>query len=168
MNAAVWLGAAVCFTFGIGPAFFSPEMKAILGEKSFPYFSGAIAQVVLARYFRLTLTCAVIALIHLLLEWLYMGRPARKFSLALVGGLLAITLLGGNWLQPKMKMLHATKYAMNTPPVEQAAAARAFRLWHGIAQILNLIMLGGLAVYVWRISNPSDKLRFVRPVTFRS
>jgi hypothetical protein len=96
-----------------------------------------------------------------------MGRPARKFSFALVGGLLVFTLIGGNWLQPKMKKLHAVRYAVNVPPDERATAAKSFRTWHAAAQILNVFMMGALVVYVWRIANPSDTLRFVRPVTFR-
>jgi hypothetical protein len=167
MNAAVWLGSAVFFTFSAAPAFFSADMKQTLGAANYPYFSGAIAQIVLARYFAVSLTCAVIAAVHLLLEWLYMGRPARKFSLALVGGLLAFTLLGGNWLQPKMKKLHAVRYAVNVQSAERDAAAKSFRLWHAAAQILNVIMLAALVVYVWRVANPSDNLRFVRPATFR-
>jgi hypothetical protein len=167
MNAAVWLGSAVFFTFSAAPAFFSTDMKQVLGTANYPYFSGAIAQIVLARYFAVSLTCAVIATVHLLLEWLYMGRPARKFSLALVGGLLVFTLIGGNWLQPKMKKLHAVRYAVNVPPDERATAAKSFRTWHAVAQILNVFMMGALVVYVWRVANPSDTLRFVRPVTFR-
>ena len=59
MNAAVWFGAAIFFTFGIGAAAFSPEMKELLGPKNSPYFSGAIAQILIARYFHLQLLCGV-------------------------------------------------------------------------------------------------------------
>jgi hypothetical protein len=167
MNAAVWLGAAVFFTFGAGPAFFSPDMQAVLGQKNYPYFSGAIAQVVLARYFRLNLVCAVIALAHLLAEWLYMGRPARKFSLGLLAGLLLLILIGGGALQPHLKTLHVRRYALNALPAARESAARSFRVWHALAQFLNVVMIGGLVIYVWRVTNPRDTLRFVSPVKFR-
>src|SRR6266496_2641930 len=44
LNAGVWLGAAIFFTFGAGPALFSQETQNLLGPKNYPYFSGAIAQ----------------------------------------------------------------------------------------------------------------------------
>jgi len=47
LNAAVWFGAAVFFTFGAGFAPFSAEMKRLLGSNNYPYFSGAIAQILI-------------------------------------------------------------------------------------------------------------------------
>src|ERR1039457_449261 len=61
LNAAVWFGGAVFFTFWSGRAPFSPEMKALLGPQNYPYFSGAIAQILIARYFNLQFTCSIIA-----------------------------------------------------------------------------------------------------------
>jgi hypothetical protein len=48
-NAAVWLGAAIFYTVCAGPAVVSSDMPALLGLKYFPYFSGAVGQIVLAR-----------------------------------------------------------------------------------------------------------------------
>jgi hypothetical protein len=168
INAAVWLGTAVFFTFGAGPACFSADMKTALGitaENS--YFPGAIAQVILSRYFHVTLACGVVALLHLLAEWLYMGRPARKFSLALVFGLFLFTFIGGNVFQPELKKLHARHYSTQLSAAEREAAGKTFRVWHGVSQVFNLFMLGGLIVYAWRVGNPPDTLRFVSPVQFR-
>ena len=167
MNAALWLGAAVFFTVAAGPAAGSPEMEQLLGTKNFPFFSGAIAQIVLARYFIFLGAAAVIALLHLLAEWLYMGRPARRFSMVLLGGLLALVLAGGGWIAPRLKQLHARHHAPGTPPVEHEAAAQSFRLWHAGLQILNGVMIAGLVVYVWRVANPSDAPRFISSVKFR-
>jgi len=167
MNAAVWLGAAVFFTVGAGPALFSPDMRRLVGENNFPYFSGAIDQIVLTRYFHLQLACGIVALLHLLAEWLYLGRPARKFSLSLVVGLLALALIGGKGLQPGLKEFHRRQYAVNVPPAQREAAAKSFRMYDIAWQFVNLVMLGGLVVYVWRVANPSDTLRFVSPVKFR-
>lgn len=167
MNAAIWLGAAVFFTFGAGPAVFSHDMQQVLGANNFPYFSGAIAQVLLVRYFDLLLACAVAALLHLSAEWLYSGRPARKSSLALLIALLGLALLGGNWLQPKLKKLNEIHYAANMPAARRAYAARWFRIWHATATAANLLMIGGLIVYTWRVANPAEPLRFVSPVKFR-
>ena len=61
LNAAVWFGAAVFFTFGVGLVPFSPEMKTLLGSNNAPYFSGAIAQIFIARYFHFQLACGAVA-----------------------------------------------------------------------------------------------------------
>lgn len=167
MNAAVWFGAAVFFTVGAGPSAFSQDMKHLLGENNYPYFSGAIAQVIIARYFHLQLACGIVALLHALAEWLYLGRPLKKLGTGLVVGLFALGLAGGFWLQPKIKELHAAKYATNNPPAVQVAKARSLRVWHGVAQTVNLLSLAGLAVYVWRVAHPISTTRFVTPVKFQ-
>jgi hypothetical protein len=41
--------------------------SSVLGAMNFPFFSGAVAQIVLGRYFHLDVVCAVIAL-HLSAE----------------------------------------------------------------------------------------------------
>ena len=168
MNAAVWFGAAVFFTFSTGRAPFSPEMAALLGARNYPYFSGAIAQILIARYFQLQIICAIIALGHLLAEWLYLGKMPGKFGIGLVMGLCMGVLVGGCWMQPKLKTLHAVKYGTSQRPEIRAAAGRSFRAWHGISMGLNLLIVSGLTVYFWRVANPSDAARFVSAVKFRS
>jgi hypothetical protein len=166
LNAAVWFGAAIFFTFGAGLAPFSPEMEYLLGSNNFPYFSGAIAQILVARYFRLQLVCGAVAIVHLLAEWLYLGKYPRRFQMALLAGLCSAALIGGYWLQPRLKALHATKYGVNTRPEIREAADRSFRAWHGVSQVVNLLLVGGLAAYLWRAANPSDPTRFVSSVKF--
>ena len=166
LNAAVWFGSAIFFTFGVGLAPFSPEMKNLLGMNNFPYFSGAIAQIFIARYFQFHLVCAAVAVAHLLAEWLYLGKSLRRVQAVLLAGLWAALLMGGFWLQPKLKGLHATKYGTNTRLELREAATRSFRAWHGVSQVINLLAVGGLAVYLWRVANPSDPTRFVSPAKF--
>ncbi len=168
MNAAVWFGAAIFFTFGIGGAPFSQEMKDLLGPKNAPYFSGAIAQIFISRYFHLQLVCGVVALVHLLAERVYFGRTPQKFGLGLLIALIAVALIGSHWLEPNMKRLHTVKYAVNTPAQTREAADRSFRAWHGVSQGLNLLLLCGLAVYLWRVANPAEQARFVDTAKFRS
>jgi len=168
MNAAVWLGAAVFFTVGAGPAIFSSDLNAALGHPpNFPYFSGVIAGVVLVRYYYFNLICALVALAHLLGEWLYLGRPGRKFSLGLLLGLLAIVWINGGLLGPHLRQLHTRHYAGNVQPAERLAAGRSFRIWHVVGQFLNTVLIGGLVVRVWRVSNPADDVRFVSSMKFR-
>lgn len=161
LNAAVWFGSAIFFTFGTGLVPFSQEMKSLLGQANYPYFSGAIAQLLIARYFRFQVACAMIAVVHLLAEWLYLGKHPQKLQMGLLIGLASTVLIGGYWLQPKMKALHAIKYGLNTRPEMREAANRSFRAWHGVSQVINLLMVGGLTVYLWRATNPSDPTRFV-------
>jgi hypothetical protein len=167
MNAAVWFGAAIFFTFGVAAVPFSPEMKELLGPKTSAYFPGAIAQIFIARYFHLQLFCGTIALLHLVAEWIYLGRTPRGAWLGLLIALVVAGLIGGYWLQPKMKKLHTAKYALNVAPAIRESADHSFRAWHGISQAVNLAMLVGLAIYLWRIGNPTDPTRFVSTSKFR-
>jgi len=166
LNVAVWFGTAIFFTFGAGLVPFSADMKDVLGPRNFPYFSGAIAQVIVARYLQFQLVCAVVATLHLLAEWLYLGKHPQKLQVGLLIGLASAALIGGYWLQPKMKALHATKYGINTPPETRIAADRSFRAWHGVSQGVNCLLIGGLAIYLWRAANPVDTTRFVNAVKF--
>ena len=172
MNAAVWFGAAIFFTFGVGAAPFSPEMKELLrplGPLNSPYFPGAIAQILVKRYFHLQLACGVVALLHVLAEWIYFGRTPPKRWLGLLIALIMAGLVGGYWMQPKMKELHKIKYGVGvkSSQAERDAADHSFRAWHGAAQGMNLLMLAGLGLYLWRVANPDDPARFVSTTKFR-
>ena len=166
LNAGVWLGAAIFFSFSASLAPFSPEMKSLLGPNSYPYFSGAIAQIFITRYYHFQLVCGLVAVAHLLAEWLYLGKHSRKLQAGLLAGLCAAALLGGWWLQPKLKALHATKYGIHTRPEARETADRSFKTWHGVSQVVNLLLVAGLGVYLWRAANPSDPTRFVSAMKF--
>jgi hypothetical protein len=166
MNAAVWLGTAIFFTFGAEPACFSRDMHTAMGIAGDSYFPGAIAGVVASRYYHIALACGVVALLHLLAEWMYMGRPQRKFSLALVAGLFLLTLVGSNAIEPAMTRLNRKHYT-TVQPAERESAGKSFRLLHATARAFDVLIIGGLILYVWRVGSPSDTLRFVRPVQFR-
>lgn len=166
MNAAVWLGAAIFLTFGADPACFSADMKAALGVAGESYFPGAISHVVMIRYYHITLACGVVALLHLLSEWLYLGRPERRFSFALLSALFVWTLIGSNAVQPALAKFNRRHYAA-TQPVERQSAFKSFRILKTTEKGFNILMVCGLVFYMWRVANPSDNLRFVRPVQFR-
>jgi len=166
-NAAVWLGAAVFFTVCAGPAVVSSDMQALLGPKYFPYFSGAVGQIVLARYFHFHLACATIALLHLLAERIYLGRAAHRLWLGLLAALFGFSLLGSVWLGPKLARLHRGQHVLNAAPAQREAAAKSYRLWHGVFQAVNVLMIGGVAVCLWRVANPPDELCFVGSTKFR-
>jgi len=158
MNAAVWFGAAVFFSFGIAPAFFTPEMKKLLGE----IYAGLVAQSVIERYFVLHYCCGGLALLHQLAEWVYLGKALQRLTFGLLLGILALSLAGGLWLQPKLKELYRIKHAREAQVTaeQKSEAAISFRKWHGASQIMNLIMLAGLAAFAWRVSTPQNGPRF--------
>ena len=158
INAAVWLGSAVCFTFVAGPAFFSSEMKELLKHA---YFPGAVAQVVLGRYFVLQCVCAGIAVLHLVGEWLYSGKEVWRFHTVLLLSLACLSLAGGWWLQPRLKELHQVKYRVTSTPAQRLAAARSFDVWHGLSQGANLVMIAGVLVYFLGSASPEILPRFL-------
>ncbi len=166
-NAAAWLGASVFYTVAAGPAVVSSDMQALLGAKYFPYFSGAVAQILLGRYFNFHLVCAVIALLHLVAERIYLGRTAPRFWAGLLAALFALSLLGSVWLGPKLVGLQRAQHVLHATPAQRAAVAKSFRLWHGVFQAFNILVIGGVAVCLWRVANPPDELRFVGSPQFR-
>jgi hypothetical protein len=168
LNAAVWLGAALFFMAGVTPALMSREVQALFREQYFDYLSGAVTQAVASRYLYWHTVCAIIALLHALAEWLYLGRSAHRRWLGLVAGLLATGVIANAWLVPKVAQLHRSRHAVNLSPAQREAAAKSFRSWNRAFQGLHLLMIGGVAVYFWRATSPSDALRFVTPTKFRS
>lgn len=164
MNAAVWFGTLFFFTFLAGPAFFSDQMEALLSK---PY-AGAAAQIVLARYFLIQQWCAGIALAQLIGEWLYSGRPFQRFSLLLLMILFVVVLVGGYVMQPRMKQLHLKMYSPQTTQEVKDAARRSFGLLHGTASTINILVMCGVLVYLWQVTNTVNSARFTSVNRFRT
>jgi len=156
LNAALWFGASIFFTFFVGPAFFSDAMVGLLSK---PY-AGAAAQIVLERYFLLQLICGLVALSHLVGESLYLTRPILRWSLSLVAAIFVLGLVGGYGIQPKLKRLHLQMYAASTTTEVKEAARKSFRLWHSLSWVANLAALGGITVYLFRITRQGDNSRY--------
>ena len=167
LNAGVWFGSAIFFTFVVGPGIFSGDMKTLL-ENYYPAYSGKIAQIFIARYFTLQLICGIIALLHLMGENLYFGRSPRKIWLGLVVGLFALSLAGGLWLQPKLKELHRIKYSTTESVELRRLAGDSFKTWHGISQLMNLLMIAGLGVHLCWVGAREEDQRFSGGGKFRS
>jgi hypothetical protein len=155
LNAAVWLGSAVFMAIGL-PALFSPELKRLLTAAGV----GFAAESIVARFFILQYWCGGIALAHLLAEWFYCGRPLLRLNLFLLAIVLSLGLAGGLWAQPKMRAWHFAKYFGRTVE-QQTHAARSFAIWHGASEAANLVVIGGLVCYLWRVSREKEQPRFV-------
>ena len=155
LNAAVWCVSAVFLIVGL-PAIFSPDLKRLLTAPGV----GLAAQAVVARFFLLEYGCGAVALAHLLAEWLYTGKTQPRWHVGLIVSLLGLALAGGLWAQPQMRVLHHDKY-FGTTVARQVQAGRDFALWHAASETANLLALGGLIVYLWRVSGPPEPPRFV-------
>lgn len=155
---ALWLGASVFLTFGVGPAIFSRDVLELIPR----YHAGRVAQLLLERFFWFQLGCGAAAALLLLADWAYASRAPRRWTLGLLAGLIGLVLLGGSWMQPRLKNLHAVMYAPDVGPDEKAAAASQFGRWHGVSQAANLVVLIGVAVYfvqlAWPISAKPNKV----------
>jgi len=170
LNIAVWFGAGFFFTVAVAPAFFSMEMKTILGDANYPVFSGRLAMLVVSRYYILHYWCGSIALLHQLAECFYLGKPLQRLNFGLLVAICCLSLFGGLWLQPSLRKLHEIKYGRNELylPAQKQQAAHAFRVWHGVASAINVLVLGGLGFYLWGMANGANGLRFVPSGKFRS
>jgi len=120
----------------------------------------------MSRYYALMMACAVVAVLHFLAEWFYMGRPRRKFSFGLVAVLFVFTLIASRAVHPSLVHFNDRHYRA-AQPAERESAGKHFRVLHVASTALNLLLIGGLVVYVSRVSSASDTLRFMRPVQFR-
>ena len=138
------------------PAIFSPELKRLLTAAGV----GFAAESLVARYFILQYCCGGIALAHLLAEWLYFGKSMWRLNLGLIVVILCLGLAGGLLAQPKMRSLHVIKYFGRTTE-QQTQAAREFAAWHTASEAANLLVIGGLICYLWRVSTEQEAPRFV-------
>jgi hypothetical protein len=162
-NAAVWFGAAIFFTFAIGPAFFSDKMMALLGSGNAEIgriFAGAAVQLVLERYYTLHHVCGLIAILHVVAEWLYMGKPLQRLTLWLLLGIFSLGVIGGYGLQPRLQGFHRIRYAPGSTLQQREQAKRSFNTLHAVSQVLNLIVTAGVLVYLWRVTVPANGYRY--------
>jgi uncharacterized membrane protein len=167
LNAAAWFGAGVFITLGVGSAMSDSEMHKLLQAYYEPY-SEIISQIIRARFYRLGIVCGIVAIVHLLAEQFYFGRAPQKRWLSLLVVLLALSLLGGCWLPPKLYDWHKLRSDAKTPPQTREAASRSFQLWHGISQAANIVMLTGLGFYLVRVGSSGESTRFIGSGKFRS
>lgn len=145
----------------------SRETVALLGEQYFAQVAGGVIQIVFTRLFYLQILCAVVAWLHVLGEWMYLGRIPRRLWRGWLTALLLLGLVGGFWLCPKLTRLQHVRYSPNISPASRTAVQHSFGVWDGVFQVVNVIMIGGIAVYFWRVTTSQDEHRFVSPSKFR-
>ncbi len=164
INAAVWFGAALFISLAVEPAATSLPMRDLLGPRNFPYFSVAASQIIIGRFVHVYLLCSVIGLLHLVGEWLYLGKYPHRLRLGLVLCLGLIGIFQNYWLLPKLQSWHYLRYT--TQPQRQSAD-RSYQYGHALSEGLNLLTIGALGVYLWRVAHRPDPARFVSASKFR-
>ena len=167
-NAAIWFGASLAFTFVFGRAVFSDDMRHVLGDTHFPFYAGAIATVMVSRFFDLQMVCGLIALLHTAAEWMYLSRPLPRLWRLSMGLACAVILFGAFVAQPKIKELHRTKYDLRATADQRAHAATWLKIWHGASQGANLVVLAVLGCYLWRVASAPAAGRLAAPMKLSS
>jgi hypothetical protein len=167
LNAAIWLGAAVFYLLGAGPAAYSDDVRQLLGPRNYPFFSRAFAFAVADRFFYLQWVCSAVAALHLLAGWLYLGRLPGRFWVWLLAGLIMLNAANGALLQPRLKAWHQTQHSAQVRPEQRENAAQKNRSWQTVSTLSNLVSVAGLALYAWRMNTASDGSRFVSAGKFR-
>lgn len=132
---------------------------------SYPH-AGAAQLIVAQHCFALQSICGAIALSHLVAERLYAGKALQRWPTYLVAGLFVLALLGG-LVQLKLQRLHLEMYGMRSTPQQRARAGATFRRWQAAAQAANVLMIFGLATYVWQVTSAGIAPRFVSATKFR-
>jgi hypothetical protein len=155
-NAAIWFGASIGYLCVFSPGFFSDEMRDLL-----PFAHRGAAELVLReRFFFLQYVCSAVGVAHLLIDWLYAGRPLRRWTAYLLGTLVVLAIVGGLGIQPRMQNAHRAAYGQTAPAEKRDKAARVFRSWQITSQVLGVVSVIGLATYVWQVSGSGPAPRF--------
>ncbi len=149
------------FTFFVAQAFFVDPIKSLLPA---PY-NGQVAQFVLQRFYVLHYICGVLGILHLGFDWIYTGKVMQRRNLVAVAGVLMIALFAGKYMHPKLEQLYqikyAEKYGVTTTPELKEQAANSFKVWHGISQTANLLILLVLWYYLWQMIHPKEGPKYL-------
>ena len=157
--ASIWLGGTVLFVVALDPLFGRTEVLRLLG----PLYAGEIGLLALKRFYVFQILCAGVGLVHVLAEWLYSGRPLDRRLLALLSLLLVLASTGKVWLAPKCQELNVQAYlgpnqrVLREPATPiQRRAEHSLTVWQGVAVVLNVVSLAGVALYFFQASSPSN------------
>lgn len=167
INAAAWFGGSLFFLLVGGPTLESESMRELLGARNFPYFSGAAFHLVASHWASWQAVFGLVALGHLLAQWLYSGRMPGSGWRSLLIALCAGALITGFWLEPRARELQQVVYAVNATPAVRQNAAASERTLRRVVTSLNWLFTLGIGAWLWRVANPPDQTRFVDTAHFR-
>jgi hypothetical protein len=69
-------------------------------------------------------------------------------------------------LQPTLKERLLLQHSGNVALEQRERARHSFRAWNIVSAGLNLLLLSGLGIYLWRVANPPDEMRFLGATKF--
>ena len=171
MNATVWLGAGVFFTFIIWPAFSSDALMNIFGRfgrLAGEMYGTATFLELLDRYFLVNCYCGAIALFHLFVDWMYTGKPFKKSTGGLLLALMLVGGLGGyHWLKPILMKNHVTRFTPNVPAAEREEAKDGYTVVKWFTGVVNVFVIAGIGFYTWRLTQMPSAPRFNSAARFR-
>lgn len=156
LNAAVWFGAGIFFTFVVAPGFFSDKMLALFGGTQSFYskaYAGAANIIILERYYHFQFFCGAVAFLHIVLEWLIAGQFISKFKFWLLILICSINILNGIFLMPALKQLQVQKYDLKTTNAQRLGAESSFRILHGMSWGMNVVVLISTGIYLINLSS---------------
>ncbi|MCF7669869.1 MAG: DUF4149 domain-containing protein [Verrucomicrobia bacterium] len=167
INASVWLGAAVFFTFSVSPALRSKPIIALFStggtSDTAQAYLGALYHIVLGHFHVWQITCAIIALACLLALRVLSGKPARLIMFYLLIGLLGAGLVGRFWIQPELKRIHTIRFSTKNDQTMKLEYRKTYLNRYRLSTILNILSIVGISAFFLKsIGESPEKSRFSR------
>ena len=164
MNAAVWLGACLFHFLVVSPFFGSAATRWLLGE-AHAQGSGLMLW---ERFYTVHYLCLALAWLHLLAEWVYLGRSIPRFHGWALSLLLVLGVAGNMVLNRRVTPLHWSRYQPQVQPEIRANATHSYPLWSAVWTTTNTALGLTLVVFCIRtlLANPGP--RFMTQGKFRT
>ena len=153
-NAAILLGVVVFHAGCMMPGFSSDEMVRLLTQ---PY---AVASGLLLDqgFYLLIVVCGFVAVLHYMIEWLYLGRTFPRLFTWVVFLVLALGLTGSSLILPSMEKLHVSaQLAQNLG--EKMDFQKSFQLWKGLRWVVEGLLLVSALFYFWQVAISLENAR---------
>jgi hypothetical protein len=157
LTAAAWFGTSVLFLFAVEPAFSSESMHRLLPESH----AVAVSHLVGDRFWTAQYLCGFVALLHMIGEKLYTGRPFQRSSLVLNAALLALALMSATLFQARLKQYHMDVYGTRSTPQQRVHGQRWLGIWNGLSVGIQIVMTVGLAFHLSQTVSSDASYRFV-------
>lgn len=164
MNAAVWLGGSLYHLLAVAPAFSSAGITWLIGD----FYSGGVGLLVWQRFYALHYLCIGVALLHLVAEWVYLGRGISRLNGVTLCLLLSLTLAGNYQLDRVVAPAYFNRSNPKVASTERARAERVYPLWRMVWNTTNLALELGILFFTVRTLTIIQGPRFTTQTKFRT
>jgi hypothetical protein len=164
MNAAVWLGGSLYHLLAVGPFFSSAGIKWLIGD----FYAGGVGLMAWQRFYALSYLCISVALLHLVAEWVYLGRGISRFNGGLLCLLLTFTLLGNYQMDKVVAPAYYNRTSQKVSAEERARAERTYPLWSTIWNTSTVLLELGILIFSIRTLTVVQGPRFTTQTKFRT